>query len=74
MLEMSCRFQGRRLVACAPFMIGLEVQQLFAGPLLMALSYCKNKCIVLRCSPRLGGELLCAPNQLRHYLPPDDLS
>ena len=27
-----------------------------------------------RCSPRLGGELLCAPKQLRHYNSPDDLS
>ena len=26
------------------------------------------------CSPRLGGELLCAPKQLRHYHSPDDLS
>ena len=23
--------------------------------------------INVRCSPRLGGELLCAPKQLRHY-------
>ena len=29
--------------------------------------------IHVRCSPRLGGELLCAPKQLRHYHPPDDL-
>ena len=28
----------------------------------------------VRCSPRLGGELLCAPKQLRHYHSPDDLS
>ena len=28
----------------------------------------------MRCSPRLGGELLCAPNQLRHYHLPDELS
>ena len=28
----------------------------------------------MRCSPRLGGELLCAPKQLRHYHSPDDLS
>ena len=27
-----------------------------------------------RCSPRLGGELLCAPKQLRHYHSPDELS
>ena len=27
-----------------------------------------------RCSPRLGGELLCAPKQLSHYHSPDDLS
>ena len=26
------------------------------------------------CSPRLGGGLLCAPEQLRHYHSPDDLS
>ena len=26
------------------------------------------------CSPRLGGELLCAPKQLRHYHSPDELS
>ena len=30
--------------------------------------------IHVRCSPRLGGELLCAPEQLRHYHSPDDLS
>ena len=30
--------------------------------------------IPVRCSPRLGGELLCAPKQLRHYHSPDDLS
>ena len=29
--------------------------------------------IHVRCSPRLGGELLCAPKQLRHYHCPDDL-
>ena len=28
----------------------------------------------MRCSPRLGGELLCAPEQLRHYHSPDKLS
>ena len=28
----------------------------------------------MRCSPRLGGEFLCAPKQLRHYHPPDELS
>ena len=28
----------------------------------------------MRCSPRLGGELLCAPRHLRHYLSPDELS
>ena len=28
----------------------------------------------VRCSPRLGGELLCASKQLRHYRSPDDLS
>ena len=28
----------------------------------------------VRCSPRLGGELLCAPKQLRHYHSRDDLS
>ena len=30
--------------------------------------------INVRCSPRLGGELLCAPKQLRHYQSPDDQS
>ena len=30
--------------------------------------------IHVRCSPRLGCELLCAPKQLRHYHSPDDLS
>ena len=30
--------------------------------------------IHVRCSPRLGGELLCAPKQWRHYHSPDDLS
>ena len=30
--------------------------------------------IHVRCSPRLGGELLCAPKQLRHYHSPDELS
>ena len=30
--------------------------------------------IHVRCSPRLGGELLCAPKQLRHYHSPDDVS
>ena len=30
--------------------------------------------IHVKCSPRLGGELLCAPKQLRHYHSPDDLS
>ena len=28
----------------------------------------------MRCSPRLGGELLCEPKQLRHYHSPDELS
>ena len=28
----------------------------------------------MRCSPRLGGEPLCAPKQLRHYHSPDELS
>ena len=28
----------------------------------------------MRCSPRLGGELLCAPKQLRHYHSRDDLA
>ena len=28
----------------------------------------------MRCSPRLGGELLCAPKRLRHYHSPDNLS
>ena len=30
--------------------------------------------INLRCCPCLGGELLCAPKQLRHYHSPDELS
>ena len=30
--------------------------------------------IHVRCSPRLGGEQLCAPKQLRHDHSPDDLS
>ena len=30
--------------------------------------------IHVRCNPRLGGQLLCAPKQLRHYHSPDDLS
>ena len=30
--------------------------------------------IHVRCSPLLGGELLCAPKQLWHYHSPDDLS
>ena len=30
--------------------------------------------IHVRCSPRLGGELLCAPKQRRHYPSPDKLS
>ena len=30
--------------------------------------------IHVRCSPRLGGGLLCAPKQLRHYHWPDELS
>ena len=30
--------------------------------------------IHVRCSPRLGGELLCAPKQLRHHYSPDELS
>ena len=28
----------------------------------------------MRCSPRLGGELLCAPKKLRHYHSPDEVS
>ena len=28
----------------------------------------------MRCSPHLGGELLCAPRQLRHYNSPEELS
>ena len=28
----------------------------------------------VRCSPRLGGELRCAPKQLRHYHSPDEVS
>ena len=30
--------------------------------------------IHVRCSRRVGGELLCAPKQLRHYHSPDELS
>ena len=30
--------------------------------------------IHVRCSPRLGGELLSAPKQLKHYHLPDELS
>ena len=30
--------------------------------------------IHVRCSPRLGGEPLCAPKHLRHYHSPDELS
>ena len=30
--------------------------------------------IHVRCSPRLGGELLCAPEQLIHYHSPEELS
>ena len=30
--------------------------------------------IHVRCCPRLGGELLCASKQFRHYHSPDDLS
>ena len=30
--------------------------------------------IHVRCSLRLGAELLCSPKQLRHYNSPDDLS
>ena len=30
--------------------------------------------IHVRCSPRLGGELLCAPKHLRHYHLPDEMS
>ena len=30
--------------------------------------------IHVRCTPRLSGELLCAPKQLRHYRSPDNLS
>ena len=30
--------------------------------------------IHVRCTPRLGGELLCAPKQFRHYHSPDELS
>ena len=30
--------------------------------------------IHVRCCPRLGGELLCAPEQLTHYHSPDKLS
>ena len=30
--------------------------------------------INVKCSPRLGDELLCAPKPLRHYHSPDDLS
>ena len=29
--------------------------------------------IHVRCSPRLGGELFRAPNQLRHYHSPDEM-
>ena len=28
----------------------------------------------MRCRPRLGGELLCAPKELRHYHSPHELS
>ena len=30
--------------------------------------------IHVECHPRLGGELLCAPKQPRHYHSPDELS
>ena len=28
----------------------------------------------MRCTPRLAGELMCAPKQLSHYHSPDDLA
>ena len=65
-----------RACACAPLAIALMAPQLFAGPFLWALLYYKNKWIWVhaRCSPRLGGELLSAPKQLKHYHSPNDLS
>ena len=48
------------------------LQDPFSGPYRIIKIYrCR---IHVRCSPRLGGELLCAPKQLRHYQSPDELS
>ena len=47
-------------------------QDPFLGPYrIIKIDGCR---IHVRCSPRLGGELLCAPKQLRHYHSPDKLS
>ena len=32
-----------------------------------------GQCITVRCSPRLGGTLLCAAQQLKRYYDPEDL-
>ena len=48
------------------------LQDPFFGPYCIIKIY---ECRVhVRCSPRLGAQLLCAPKQLRHYHSPDELS
>ena len=57
-------------------MIADVAPQLFAGPLLWSLPHIKKDGSRnhVRCSLRLGGELLCAAKQLRHYHSPEELS
>ena len=48
------------------------LQDLFFWPYRIIKIYGSR--IHFKCSPHLGGELLCAPKILRHYHSPDDLS
>ena len=48
------------------------LQDLYFGP--YRIIRIDGSRIHVRCSPRLGGELLCVPKQLRHYHSPDNLS
>ena len=55
-----------------PTWLRICLQDPYFGPYRnIAIDRCR---IHARCSPRLGGELLCAPKPLRHYHSPDELS
>ena len=53
-----------------PAWIGDKNDDVFFGP--YQISSIDGSCITARCSPGLGGTLLCAPKQLRHFHDPED--